>query len=486
MLVSKFVSQHIYIIPHILDYRPLGNLEVFFKMLTDKFGCLDREHWTVSLAMNLSFPPSIGDPTHYLSRAWQALRLQYPALGATLSSLHASDKGAEPWVSIGPYDAHSWAKDTFILSDEKDASTLFSKGHPTPTATCYWLPSSREVMIRSSHWRIDGVGMVKLGHSFLTILAATLGLDTQAVLDDYMAQPSVNPPVGPSLEALAGQSKGEEDPRLAAAADELVGQFVREIPSIGLPTRTDSKDAQPQSSSRISVKLDAPTTSKVTSAVHAAIVRVTAGFPQHPLSRSYAAFAPLDLRRTIATVLGPEIRNDSMVTGAYFTGLPVCVGSVLDADGRLCKDFQTISREIDNIYSQDFVRFWESKDGSGNVASILDLAEPYVRRTTALFSAPIPEGFPPVQTPDLSSLGKLDAQIRGCYVAKDETKIDVVNCWLGTEMLTRNVQFHIWGWKGEFTLAASFNNSFYEVQFVTVVLNKVIEELLDGCGIEKS
>jgi hypothetical protein len=53
------------------------------------------------------------------------------------------------------------------------------------------------------------------------------------------------------------------------------------------------------------------------------------------------------------------------------------------------------------------------------------------------------------------------------------------------EMLTRNVQFHVWSWDGSLRLGASFNTSFYEKGFVADVVQAVIRELLDGRGIGK-
>jgi hypothetical protein len=38
-----------------------------------------------------------------------------------------------------------------------------------------------------------------------------------------------------------------------------------------------------------------------------------------------------------------------------------------------------------------------------------------VQRTTALFNTPVPEGLPPVQTPDLSSLGRMESFIKEEY-----------------------------------------------------------------------
>ena len=97
--------------------------------------------------------------------------------------------------------------------------------------------------------------------------------------------------------------------------------------------------------------------------------------------------------------------------------------------------------------------------------SLLDLAEPYVQRTTKLFDAPVPEGFPPAQTPDLSSLGRVETYLQKEYGSSERGVVEVCNFWIRTEMLNRSVQFHTWGWRDELHLGACFNTSFYEKEF---------------------
>ncbi|KAI0489563.1 hypothetical protein F4859DRAFT_156549 [Xylaria cf. heliscus] len=491
--------------------RPLGNLETFFKSLSDSGKPLNREHWTIHFALRLNFPPSIADPAPHLRRAWQILRLQHPTLGAVLREPEPGNDSNRASLSAGPLDLEEWANDTFTVSREyAGASELFPSLYSTPTATCYWLPAASELVIRSSHWRIDGVGIALLGHEFMTALAKVINAKPDAPLEDLLSPGlASSPPVPPSLEDLAKAQSvyapsgaHQEDPVLAAGADELVGIFLRGVPSIGLPTRESSAAAVPGASERVATRLDPETTArvaaacrekgiKVTSAVHAAIVRVTARFPQHPLSKAYAAFVPVDLRRALDETATPETAAVSKVVGLYFSGLPLCVESVFT------KGFEDVARDLAAVYARDLLQFWQpsspalvagTADREVKKVGLLDLAEPYVRRTTALFNAPVPEGLPPVQTPDLSSLGRMETSIHREYgdgnsSGGDGAKVQVVDFWVGTEMLTRNVQFHVWSWDGAFRLGACFNTSFYDKEFVADVLDAVIRELLTGCGI---
>lgn len=512
--------------------RPLGNLEVFFKTLADLGIPVNHEHWTVHLALRLRFVGSSGesiDPEPYLRLAWQVVRRQVPAIGSTITSpasasatSGAGDPGegrpARPRekLTVTPFDADAWIRDTLVVHHGRrgeDASTFFTELRPSPTAMFYWLPVSSEVVIRSSHWRLDGIGLARLAHSFLTALADALWLGTDAPsLDAYAGKLAVpSQPLPPCLEDLARQARHRDsqkgngklkvdddskeplDPELGAGADALVAEFLRGVPSIGLPTLAGSARAAPGASARASTRLSAAGTARVaaalrardlsfTGAVHAAVARVTARYPQHPLCRSYAAFFPVNLRQALAAAAAAE--EEDLVSGLYFSGLPICIDGMVPVQGSEGKEFGDVAREMTAVYRRDLTSFWETP--GGRVVGMLDLAEPYLARTTALFGAPVPEGLPPVQTPDLSGLGRVETYLQREYGAGPghSGKVEVDDVWIATEMLNRSVQFHVWSWRDRLNIAASFNKSFYDHEFVVEVLDSVVEELQTGLGVK--
>ncbi|KAI1179071.1 hypothetical protein F4777DRAFT_575422 [Nemania sp. FL0916] len=353
--------------------------------------------------------------------------------------------------------------------------------------------------------------MALLAHEFMTVLAKVVATEPGTPTRElFLAKLSSSPSsVPPCLEDIVrGQSlylrSKEDDPVLAAGADEPVGILLRGVPSIGLPIRVSSSTSGivPSHSARVMTKLDAQKTTqvvvacrqmgiKVTSAVYAAIVRVTARFPQHPLSKCFAAFVPVDLRGALDETSTSETKAVSKVVGLHFSGLPICVDNVFS------KSFKEVAEDLAIVYARDLVHFWTPPLAVQNRAGELqetiglpDLVEPYAQRTTALFNAPIPEGLPPVQTPDLSSLGKMEAYIHKEYADESRDrdtspKLEVVDFWISTEMLTRNVQFHVWSWDGSLRLGASFNTSFYDKEFVNEVIQSVIVEVLDGRQIKE-
>lgn len=377
--------------------RALGNLEVFFKKLADLGTPLEREHWAVHLAMRLQVTGDV-DLAHYIEKAWQAVRHQYPAIGSSIISAPTAETENIPTreiLNIPLFDAASWSEQTFFIHDnEASADSLFCSLRPTDLATCHWLPQSSEVLLRSSHWRLDGIGMTKLGHVFLVSLSELLQMGKP---DDTIIPSSLTPlpsqALPSSLEDLARlwrtpksgikDSTQEHNNRLEAGADALVGEFLRGVPSIGLPTRPNSDTALPGASARVATRLNSLITRRVTEArrskgfsftgsVHAAIVRVTAKYPQHPLAKSYAAFFPVDLRRSIVTAGAAS--EDQLMFGLYFSGLPICVKKVVhgDSENDTIKTFDEIAREMTQVYNKDLIKFWKSPDG--HQVSLMELA----------------------------------------------------------------------------------------------------------------
>lgn len=510
---GNFSSTYTSTMSSVTPSRALGNLEVFFKKLADLGTPLKREHWAVHLALSLRVTGDV-DLSHYIEKAWQAVRRQYPAIGsliipAPISEIEGNSKIHTRDILTRPdFDAACWSKETFFIHDsESSADSLFCNLRPSDLATCHWLPQSSELLLRSSHWRLDGVGMVRLGHVFLVSLSEMLRLRNADILSPPI---SIQPPaqaLPPSLEDLARSWRyqkvelqaitQEHADRLEAGADALVGEFLRGVPSIGLPARPNSDTTLPGASARVATRLNCSITKEITDArrskgfsftgaIHAAIVRVTARYPQHPLAKSYAAFFPVDLRQSI--VAAGAASEDDLMFGLYFSGLPICVKGVAqgDSESNTAKNFDEIAREMTAVYNRDLAKFWESPDG--HQVSLMELAEPYLQKTTVLFNTPTPEGLPLNQAPDLSGLGKVETYLQREYHSPLDPlapKVEVLDMWIGTERIDRCIQFHVWSWRDELQLGASFNQSFYEPSSVANILDEIVEELLHGLGVKQ-
>ncbi|XXH03651.1 hypothetical protein Hte_010056 [Hypoxylon texense] len=473
-----------------MSSRPLSSLELFIKTVSDNWKHLDREQWVVYTALQLEFLDHAVDQTACLRRAWQVIRHQYPALGARIADADDAIPQSSPRLVAGPPIVEDWADETFSVRDYEDSNELVSEVRSTLAASCYWLPASSELVMRTSHWLIDGMGLLFLSQKLMTALVAVIRLGVDAPLGAYLPDYPIGPVLAPSIDRL---SHLRQDPRIEAGLDEVFGKFLRSVPSIGLPTRSDESETL-GSTARVASRLDAKATSrivqscrkkgiKVTSAVQAAIIRVTATFPQHPLARSYAAFALANLRHSCGMGSPGQESPPEGVVALCFAGFPVCVSGVIPEGGEVL-GFDDIAEELNRSYASDLNRYWDPRDGSDQVFGLIDLADGIMRRNIDLVSAPLPDGFPPIQTPDLSSLGKLDSYLPSEYGPAGDTQVKVSSLWIGTETLTRNMQFHVWSWKGELNLGACFNLSFYEKTFASEVVSRVLQELVGNCDID--
>ena len=62
--------------------------------------------------------------------------------------------------------------------------------------------------------------------------------------------------------------------------------------------------------------------------------------------------------------------------------------------------------------------------------------------------------------------------------------MEVNDFWMAVEMLTRQVELHVWTFHGDLTLGASFNQNFYEGEFIENFLFRIQDILLKGLNVE--
>ncbi|KAI5865811.1 hypothetical protein GGS23DRAFT_554225 [Durotheca rogersii] len=477
-----------------LSRRPLGILESFMFHQRDIGQRVGRDHWAFCIAFRLTFPPSIAKPIPCLRRAWQVLQWQHPALANTISS----DSGG-PYVTARPLDAESWADDTFVVDHTSTtARDLLRTLLPTPTATCHWLSASSELVLHSSHWRVDGVGVAMLLHQFMGALAQAAQLGPEAPLEALAPDSGRRLSLMPRIDDLSRPSArvGGEQDAFSAAFGEMQAKIARSGPGIGLPIRPGSAESVPGATDSALTRFDAATTAKVmaacrakkltiTAAIHAAIVRATAGYLQNPPATAFTSVLLVNLRRALDVTATAETEDISTVVGSFFTGLPVCIESVLTKDGKRIKDFDSIADDLGQVYNEDLVRLLTARDGSGLTADLLDLGARYIQQKEKTPRVSVIEGAPPTETPELSSLCMIHKLVQTEYGSGSYERVTVDDIWIGIEIYNRYVQLHAWIWKGELSLGACFNQSFYEKDFVDDFLKRIMEELREGCGVEK-
>lgn len=464
--------------------RPLDTIETFFKWLADLGVPLKREHWGVSLSLRLSFPDSLPacEAEPYIRRAWLILSKQHPML-------HARPEGNT--VTVRPLDEDEWLKESFFThtGDQATVDSLFTSIEPAQVVSCHWLPGQRDLILHGSHWRLDGIGSLKLVDRLLTGLGAVIRVGLAAPLESYGLD--LTPLFTPSLDEISNAYPDEDStpPAVKTVADNLLQTVIRGAPSIGLPVTPGTENALPGPSSRVQVRLDKATTAaivaackargiKVTSAVHAAIVQTTAAHQQHPLAKHYCITTAVDMRRRLPGGIrgdGPELAAGMFISpGLVFIEEP---------EAECGKAFDSFAREFDATYGADMSRLYDA--GNGEKVSIAQATAPFARRIVPLLQMPQPEGMPPQNAPHLSSIGVIETWLKREYIVNGEkgSNITVEDVWLGGEMITPALCNHVWTWRDQLTLAAVFNTAFYEESFVKQVMENVKRNLLSGLQI---
>ncbi|KAI0408571.1 hypothetical protein F4802DRAFT_593987 [Xylaria palmicola] len=479
--------------------RPIGTLEMFFKRLGDVSASADREHAAFFTALQVRFPAEVTNPEAYIAKAWEAVGRRFPALRAEISPPDEADPDRRSRFTVRPFDAQSFRESFSVHPDCPNVDALFAPASPIrATATCYWLPRPRQIVLRTAHWRADGFGQVLLTDVFLSTLGSILARGLDAPLDVSLAPQPEDAALTPGLEDLI-RAHVREEPAAAGDADVLMDTLVKGGKSIGLPTRPGSDGAAATTCARAAVRLSAESSARlaaacraggvsVTSALNAAIIRATARYPQDAGADAYVIFAPVDLR---APLIAAGAQACAAPTGTYVSGLPLRIEGVVAHDvagGRSApaKSFGALAAELSAFYSQDLLRYRRpGDDGAGaEPVSLLRLAEPYLERMTELFAGFPAPGCPYPKTPVISSLGKMDGLVKREYGAA-AAGLRVDDFWVGIENATPMITFHPWSWADELTLSAAWNESFYSREIAVGALDKIMEELGEGLGMEK-
>ncbi|KAI0442181.1 hypothetical protein F4803DRAFT_575765 [Xylaria telfairii] len=486
--------------------RPMGTLEWFFKRLGDKATAANREHAAFFTVLQIQFPSHVTNAEDYIARAWEVVGRRYPALRAEICPPDTANPQNRARFAVRPFDIHSFRNTFSTHPGCPNVDALFADSSPIrSTATCYWLPSPGQIVLRTAHWRADGFGQVLLTDVFMSTLASIVQNGLNAPLSDSFTRQPTDAPITPGLEDLI--RKYVKDPAGEPAdADILMDTLMNGGQSIAVPTRPNSEGALATKCSRAGIRMNAESSAEltsacraqgvsVTSALNAAIIRATARYPQAPEADSYVIFAPVDLRGPLIEAGAQECTQP---TGTYVSGLPLRIEGVVkhleNGESVPGKSFNTLADELSAFYSQDLLNYRRPGDDSGKTVSLLQLADPYLEKMTDFFGTFPAPGCPYPKTPVISSLGKMDGLVKREYAGGEDddaspssssSKIHVTDFWVGIENATPMITFHPWSWAGELTLSAAWNESFYSKEIVVDALEKIMEELGEGLKMDK-
>ncbi|MCJ1454840.1 hypothetical protein MMC28_005193 [Mycoblastus sanguinarius] len=432
--------------------RPLDSIELFYKTVAEAITTSTREHWTVSVSARFRLNSSAGDAESALQHAWRTIRHDHPQI----ASFARGD--VTTYETPNPKALDAWLAKTFLIEPTATADDLLASSQPSLLPTLYYLPRTSQIVIRSSHWRIDGIGAICLLNNFFAALAQPRRVE--------FSTEGEGKNLSPGLDEAANFSTDVSDEDDQAATD-LFMQYANNLPSISLPIF--SADRNPGATRRSELTLPPATTGAVVSAcrdrgftvstaLHAALIVATTQLASDdPSAKNYTSWGTFDLRPYLRSL---ENHFHAHPVSVYALGLPLTVTP---------SSFSVLAPKLRSFYKQ------------------LSLKNPlptflasYVRKVTAMVSQTTPADTPVPAPPVLINVGVADRYISHIY----GSAVDVEYFWLATEVLTRQLTLYVWTWRDRMSFSICYNEGFYTAEFVEGFLQRVKSVLLDELSVD--
>lgn len=435
--------------------RPFDSIEDFHRAIKAGGAPVNREHYSIRATVTFRLDaPSIDDAASALRHAWKTMRYDFPQLAAF------DREGTYVYEVPDAATVEVWLSNSFIVEPQgaKTPEELYDQLRPIEIAMMYYFPQTSQLMLHVSHWRIDGIGTMYLFNHFFDAVAhpravqfGDEGRNLSVGLDEANAVPT------------------QVSPQTDQVATDTLMKFVENVPSIGLPTKVADL---PSGAGRCEIALDQALTSaivsrckahgfSVTVAVHAAIICATkqyAGKETTVGKRKYASWTAFDLRRYSP----PPYNGADNVVSNFHTGIPTVVTPLTFLDN---------AYQLKKQYAESF-----TVAGPNSLFTFLNC---YVRKVCALFTEPAPPATVPPTEPALNSLGIVDQFLDG----KHGDGVEVLDFWIGVEMITRQFMCYVWTWREQMRLSVCYNQAFYDTAFVEEFLTTVKNTLVEGLGI---
>ena len=435
--------------------RPFDSIERFFLALARANGKLEREHWSISIFAQFEMKTSLDDTASALKHAWKTMRYDHPQLACVAFG--------ETKVYEVPNNAalEAWLDETFVVVPEPiTKEELLASFRPSALAKLHYLPYKSEIIIHTSHWRIDLVGALSLLQNLFIAIAeprqVQFGDEGKNLSPGRDEAANYNSFYNVKLPKLVKE-------REISAAD-LVMQLIGNLPSIGLPAQ--NLQGTPGGTRRSELVLETGTTSAivsackkrgltVTTALHAALIvalQQVAAAP-HSSSSKYTSWGIFNVRPWLNIPSNDPAIHPAAV---HIVGLPLTLHP---------STYASLALRLKQYYKQRLPPSADSHIAGSDLVS-------YTNQMADIVGQPPPVDQPVPSEPMLSSMGVVDSYLKPKFGG-----IQVKDFWVGVETITPQVTCHLWTWQGKMTLSAYYNDTFYDDGFMQEFLKRVIDIL---------
>ncbi|KAI1502203.1 hypothetical protein F5X99DRAFT_427579 [Biscogniauxia marginata] len=426
-----------------------GAEKVFYNM-SQAFSGLGKEHGSVYAVCKISVQNSDREASleTLLCDAWRNTRFEFPGLSVV------ADGSTKEYVAATAERVEHWVGQTFSVDAVHSALDIVSTLHLRRLPCLIFLPPSSEVIFHCSHWRIDALGACMVLDRLFDL--ASQGSSTRSIPQWDLEYQNLSP----SLEDAFGS------PYICSPIMDSMAEAIRKrnfdtsYPSAGLPYNGDITTKPGRSRSQ-AIELTVQSTKdlvaacktrgiSVTAAVHAACAEAVFSRSKNN-DHSYSTVVSANMRGSL-----PVPQNDNTKTayayacGTYVTGITHTL--------RRADNFATRSLQLTQAYR-----------GSWATMEYMTALRPIYKIHGEALAAIARSGTRlPASNVTVSSLGIIEK-----YLRSDHGTIVVERFRLGSAILTRQPTLYIWTFHGRLTLSLDFNESYYNMDATTALLESI-------------
>ncbi|KAL8382499.1 hypothetical protein RB595_006329 [Gaeumannomyces hyphopodioides] len=470
--------------------KPLGGIEKVYRKISHAFVSHGREHWGLccTCSFSLGTPSQLGtdEIATALRGAWKALRRDFPGLASVPAGLATKEYHT---CKDRTAATEEWAAETFFVEADtaRRPEYLLASYLPRDLPSLHYFPTTSQVTLLVSHWRMDGLGAcMVLDRLFAHVAGAAPPMPgTGGGQDDDGSDLARMPP---ALEDACGAAPTgpDLDPALDVLAREYIDDHHRKaVHAGGLPFLGDAA-TPPGAPAQVGIVLTTAATDalvaacrvlkvSVTAAVQAALAEVVFARGVDPGATQYSAVVSANMRPR----LPPPHNSPASAVATYVVGVTPVVARA-----------DRFSARAAGLTA--FYRDWWTPQFSKALRRASQL------HAEALFGtadgSPAPRPARPPSNVSLSSLGVVERHLGGRYLASGAQgrkiaqgfDVTVTDFQFGVSMMTRQMLLYVWTFGSRLNLSVNFNDAYHSRQsareflhFVRDVLAKELQLTLE-------
>lgn len=484
--------------------RDIDECEHFYTALARLYKASGRSffHVTGHLSLNIT-PPSPGDDADELvnaalAKAWLALRKRHPAI----ASQTKWEPKLQTWVKEYNASTDGWVEETLVHVTNGQTGVEFANADPpAPKPLTLFVLSPRQegggtsvrrdLVLRSPHDIIDGVGTLHLLNNFARLLSETLLAGGEVDVDgDEVSRLSpayrVAAGVPPDMAEQAKKRLAELDSVYAPAE-----QTANAPEPIGLPYKKGS--LLPGKHQRVELVLSKEESSQIIAAAkklgatvthvfHAAIALVLRDRQERSSAPRRVQYINYILRDERASCkppfnngrLHPAGVLHSVSSGRLVVDMTVPSEFATQTDAENKGSFLAVVQQLRDFYN----RVRDDKQHYALVPYIWERSTPQLPQPT-----PEPESLPVPPPKELgaasiSSMGRIDSIMPPSYGA-----VELHSPWVTGEELGAGVGTFLGTFRGELAFSAAYNDAWHDREGAEEFLRQCLGVVRSGLGL---